>query len=349
QTNRPTLRAMGSSDGTGHAIVGLAPSTPDSGTEDNLNLIFSIFSLDYTIDGIMGGDGEHDTIVPLLSQIGGIIANAYTTVDGIVHAGAERDFWSPDDIDETASQVVFSRALTLLKEPVSSDLFSGFSALSGGGNYTSPYECPNTKDTQSIKTSQATINFTPAEGAIVAPGDTVQVQFDITNGEPVSGVLFSFNGEFRSINGPPPYSFEITAPANKAGRINIYAQTIGSGSEDYGVDSHIIVQPGQAAVSLTATPFEINFTQPGRSLPLHVIAKYSDETEIDISSGVAGTTYATQSGTENIISVNSDGVINAVATGEDDILISNSGQTVSVPVYVSTELKQEKVFANGFE
>ncbi|MCF6300530.1 MAG: hypothetical protein L3J52_05370, partial [Proteobacteria bacterium] len=346
QTGSDALNKIGQTDVVGHAIVGVAPSAPDSDTEDNLNLLLALFNLNLTIDGLMGGNGGHDTIVPLLSQRGGVASNAFTASQGVVHAGVELDLINPDDIQETASQDIFSIALSLLaNQPVASDSFSSFGLLPAGGQYIAPADCPNPRAANN-RGSLAEISFMPAQGTLVSQGQAIQIQFNIIGGEPIDGVIFAINGGLHSITGAPPYSFEYTTPGDKAGRIDIHAQTVGSGSEHYAFDTHIIVQPDQDPVSLTALPTNISFSQPGRNMPLYVVGTFPNDIEIDISSSVTGTNYTVLSGTQEVISVSPDGVINAIGVGQDTILVSNAGLTTNIIVKVSPELP---IFINGFE
>jgi len=56
---------------------------------------------------------------------------------------------------------------------------------------------------------------------------------------------------------------------------------------------------------------------------------------MDLTANDSGTIYAVLSGSDNVISVNQDGLVEAQGAGEDTIMISNSGQSTQVTVSVT--------------
>ena len=64
------------------------------------------------------------------------------------------------------------------------------------------------------------------------------------------------------------------------------------------------------------------------------MGNYSDGVVRDITSGSAGTTYTTQSGSNLVVTVTSDGMLTAVSNGLDVIIVDNGLQSASVPVQV---------------
>ena len=105
-----------------HAIVGLAPRNP--GTEQVLNSLSSALGSFETLDTLLGGNGNHDTLVPRTSQAGGLPKSAVTLVRSVVHADV-----APADVSETESSFVWRRVALLLRAPTNSKLFGNFTAL----------------------------------------------------------------------------------------------------------------------------------------------------------------------------------------------------------------------------
>ncbi len=345
QTGSVAIRNIGQTEVPSHAIVGIAPDNPI--VEHGLNLLLGHFDLG-TIDGILGGNGAHDTIVPVGSQQGGLLATQYSRwpeeiLSYVVHAvGVFED-------SETTSEAIFNRVRDLLLlEPPDPESFGYFSPLPerlpGGEErkYRAPYSCPPPIGKPPLGEgylSDAVITFVPSPGTTVLPGEQVQIRFDITGGSMQDKVLFSVDGQFHVIEGAPPYVFDYTVPDYKVGRIDIYAQTSSvSGPETYAVKSYLIVQLSEPPISISASPNTLTLSRIGETYPLRVIGEFSDGSQIDITSSAAGTTYVTQSGTENVIAITAEGIVEARGNGQETVLITNSGQTTSVLVNVDAPL-----------
>jgi hypothetical protein len=87
---------------------------------------------------------------------------------------------------------------------------------------------------------------------------------------------------------------------------------------------------------ITAFPQNLLLTQIGQQQQLRVVGRFANSQEIDVTSGLAGTTYSTRSGSNLIVDVSAEGVIEARGAGQETILISNSSKTTELKVYVST-------------
>jgi len=90
-----------------------------------------------TVDYLLGRNGNHDTIVPIESQRGGLITGQFTPIRGIVHAFSWKNLvggsiaYDADD-SETISIAVFHRIRELLfQEPPNSPAFGFFTAFYG--------------------------------------------------------------------------------------------------------------------------------------------------------------------------------------------------------------------------
>ena len=105
-----------------HAIVGLAPR--NGGTEQVLNSVPGALGFSLTIDELLGGNSQHDTLVPRASQAGGLPRSAVTLARSTVHVDV-----APIDVSETESPFLWRRIAQLLRAPTSSKMFGNFVAL----------------------------------------------------------------------------------------------------------------------------------------------------------------------------------------------------------------------------
>ena len=332
QTGSLPIQHIGATAVPSSAIVGIAPAT--STTETLLNDIMSWYSVGATVDGLLGGIGNHDTIEPVTSQMGGIPNSATAQITGIVHAS----LWG-SNVGETQSIDVFNQVQALLLASAGSEAFdiTGFDGLGSGGTYNSLQQCraqaaiaPAAKATAA---AQPSFTMLPASGTVVSPGQVVNLTFNVTGGVPAGQGMFSLNGALYPMSGPPPYTLPFTVPTGRAGVIKVAAFAFGS--QNYAAATSLTVLPTQAQTQLTATPSSLNLTLQGSSLPLTVTGSYAGGSQIDLTAAEAGTTYATRSGNNKILSVSTAGIVTANATGQDTVVVSNSGLTATVPITVN--------------
>ena len=330
QTGSVPIQHIGATAVQSSAIIGIAPT--GSFTENSLDMLMGLFQANATVASLLGGNGNHDTIVPVTSQIGGIANSATTQITGIVHAS----LW-PGDIGETQSIGVFNQVQALLLQPAGSTAFSHFAALGSGGTYNSLQNCsaqaamvPSVKP---MATTALSFTMLPTPGTVVSPGQVVNLTFNVTGGVPAVQGMFSANGALYPMSGPPPYTLPYTVPTGRAGSINVAAFAFGS--QNYAAATSLTVLPTQAPTQLTATPSSLNLALQGSSFPLTVTGSYADGSQIDLTTAEAGTTYATQSGSNNVLSVSTAGIVTANATGQDTVVVANGGLTAKVPVTVN--------------
>lgn len=337
QTSSQALKNIGETIIPSHAIVGIAPD--DSDTESSLNIARQMtLRPSNSIDELLGYNGNHDTIVPVASQRGGLPDGAVTQIRDIVHADIEpvETFFilgNPDDISETASTSVWDRVMELLRAPTRGPTFGYFGALVSNTHPVPFKVCQATDLAVARAASNAVATITPAPGTIVRVGEIVQVSFSVTGGGPVDGALFAINSRLRRVDGSGPFTLSFVVPPTKAGRLDISAFTFGS--EFALASTHVQVVPNAPLVKLGASPDNISFEQAGEHLQIRVTGEFADGTKLDLTSSTAGTTYTTASGTSNVISVSPDGVIQVRGLGQESVLIANSGRMTSVSVYVA--------------
>ena len=123
RTVSPAITNLGATLGVAaHAIVGLAPG--NSGTEGLLNALPRVLGYSITLDELLGGDRQHDTLVPRSSQTGGLPRTAVTLARNTVHTDIDAR-----DRSETESRFIWRRIAQLLRTPAESKLFGNFTAL----------------------------------------------------------------------------------------------------------------------------------------------------------------------------------------------------------------------------
>lgn len=114
----------------------------------------------------------------------------------------------------------------------------------------------------------------------------------------------------------------------------MHVMILALGSQNYKAETTLTVLPSQAPKNLKATPDSLRFNFQDESLPLYITWTYGGS-KIDITAPEAKTTYATQSGNSDVVAVSAAGVVTAKASGQDTVIASNSGKSVSIPVTVN--------------
>ena len=349
------LAALGATHVPSHAIVGYKPA--DSHTQRMLNKIFDWSGNHTTIDDVLSSDlpvGQHvdnDTIVPVFSQEGGLPQSSVTQVHGVVHANFQRPWYRalgvPDDVGETESSGadgVWDAVEQYLREPIGPEAFGFFPALQLSGVPVETYPCVSSLGVSSnvsgaftrgaIAKSAASVSLTPTPGTVVKPGDTVTVSLSITDGNPVEGVLFVAGGGLYEVDGTQPLSASFRVGTQSIGRMDIDVGTFGPGPENYSASTFVVVQPSASLTSLEVPEASLHFTSLGRVAILSVSGNYTDDVQRDLTTAEKGTTYATISGTDAVVSVSPNGLVTATGDGQDGIVISNGGVTTTVEATV---------------
>jgi uncharacterized protein (TIGR03437 family) len=337
QTRSVELINLGTTRVPSHAIYATEP--PISATKALLNAILFLAPLlpgDVgTIDGILGPQGPHDTIVPVTSQRGNINPMADTYVPDLVHA---RHPGPSPDTGETESEEVWKHIHDLLLTSVNSEKFAYFPQfVPPSGAPITNVPCSGILSTEPEPESAAITAegvLTPAPGTVVPPDEVVTIHFAITEAEGVNKALIRVGDELRLLDGPAPFTFSYPIPANRAGKLEIFALGFGAGAAAYSAETYLTVAPDSTLDHLSVTPDPLVIEEVGERLPLRVIGQYEDETEINLTASAAGTAYATQSGTDKVVTVSADGLVEAHGFGRETIVITNSGRTAKVEVKV---------------
>ncbi len=340
QTASIALKNIGPTSVPTHAIAGIASDTTK--TEFFLNRVFTNSGTNapdfdnnknFSIDGLLGGDGAHDTIVATTSQSAGLPDKAISSVQDVVHANKV-------NTGETGSEEVWRMVVQFLRARIADSFAMIETVNSDGSSRQMPDSCPRSMQLAALnvnvaeQSANATVTLTPAPGTIVRPGSNIQINFSISGGNPVNGAVIATDDQAQAIDGPGPFSVSVPAPANRAGRFAIAAATYGRGPDNYEATTYVVVTPQGTLASLTAAPKRLRFERSGERYQLRVNGLMSDGTQIDLTAREAGTTYAAQSGNNRVISVNVDGLLEARGSGQETIIVTNAGKTTTVAVTV---------------
>jgi hypothetical protein len=117
QEGSKAIHNIGKTKVPSHAIVTTASPLSIRSMEFKkiLDINLEEFSVG-TINSILGQDNMHDSIVPVMSQKGGLIGSQYTLLKGIIHS------------DQPKSIEIFNRVCDLLFAEAESELFGHFGA-----------------------------------------------------------------------------------------------------------------------------------------------------------------------------------------------------------------------------
>ncbi len=318
-TSGPTaspITHIGATSVPGHSVVGTAPMT--SLLEFGLNVVLQVFDINETVDPLLGGEGNHDVIVPVASQRGGLGGSLTSTIAGVTH------------LDELKSPSVVTEVINLLGLPTTPSNFASFPAFQGSGTYEPPHACPASPG--GVTTASGALTLTPTAGEVYRPGEPVPVTAMLTGGAVVGGLLVAFGGELGAIDGVGPWSQTFTPTATKGGRIDIVANTYG-GTEVDSASTYIMVLPAGSPIQLTAAPTPMSFAVLGEKAQIRVTGLYDDGGEFDLTSAAAGTTYL--SSNTAVATVTADGEVEALGNGSATISVANGTSAAGMAVTVA--------------
>lgn len=151
----------------------------------------------------------------------------------------------------------------------------------------------------------------------------------------VESAVVRFGREAVGVDGAPPYVVPFVVPADAIGRIEISVETFGDSQENYFATTFINVAQQNQLASLQVLPPLVQLTQLGRQLQLSVEAGSTSNTTVNVTGSAAGTTYTTSSGTDAVVSVSTEGVVEARGVGQDGIVVRNGTLLAAAFVSVS--------------
>ncbi len=342
QQDSVALSNIGRSSVLSHAIIGIAPN--DSGSESTLNDLPKYSGNDgTTIDGLLGGNNNHDTIVERQSQTGRI--GQITVANNVVHARV-----SGNDIDETGSSDVHERVFELLLSRNGTE-FGEFPAPNVDDNNLATNEEPACGENNEeaalrevafadLSESEPQMTLSPSAGTVVTAGSTVTVNFSIENDTPVEGVdgvMFIVGQSVETISGTGPYEFSFQVPS-ELGQLNVYAMAYGNDPEYYAASSYLTVVPRETLERIIPRPSRAWLDMLNAPFSLRIEGEFASGTVYDITASETGTSYEVQAGSEEIISVTQEGEVTPLRPGEGFINVSNEG--VSAVVQITVQLSK---------
>jgi len=177
----------------------------------------------------------------------------------------------------------------------------------------------------------------PRSGDVFPARSQVIVQIEVSGAEPDAvgvGVRGSLPQELKT---SPPYAMSVTFPA-KVGSVEIgaFART-SRGPLNASVTVALTPTPlpeGTSLTDLRVRPTSLALPYPGASYVFSVMGTLSDGSLLAMRGAADGTTYATESETEDVVRVSPTGTVTAVAAGTDRIRVTNGTTTVVVSVKV---------------
>jgi hypothetical protein len=324
QPASPALTAIGLTEAPGHAIVG---NSPDSCTEATLNSLLHLLDASQTVDLLLGPN--NDTIVSTESQRGRLNPPTQVTeVQNIVHT----DDVCPGDVSELESQDVRDSVLNLLRASVGSNAFAAIWPPPSDiiANSVRRGIASIARDTEAEQLSPGVFLTSPAEGTVVHPGETITLRAEPASGVSLSrGVFLIEGGEILPAEGPP-FEASFTVPEGFIGPRNIIVLAADSQGTLFSDEVSITVEPIAQLTSIEVMPQEVELSFSAEEVPLLVLGTFDDGVQRNITSSTTGTTYRTLSGTASVVEVSPDGLVRAVGTGQDTIIVANSGVTTAV-------------------
>jgi pimeloyl-ACP methyl ester carboxylesterase len=317
-----------------HAIGTTAPST--NLTKAALALALRLYTLS-SVDSLFVNPfdlrpGDHDLIVQLSSQFGGLDPSHTASFENIIH------FYNPADLaaNQPTAKILWEEAETLLNTSLDQPQFAEW--FIRPLVYGEPKTCKPifsldkmASTVAASKTQQATVSLTPKDGEVVRPGQSFPVTFSVT-GEQMNGAIVNVGGQPYMFSGAGPYTLSHPVPANFVGRIEIAATAFGE-QNTYLEERYVVSQPLLALKELFApvSQIEIDDRNP---IQLNVTGVLEDGSQVNLTTSRAGTIYATKSGTNSVVSIGPEGFLVIQGPGQDSIEIANGEKKLSIPITV---------------
>jgi hypothetical protein len=187
----------------------------------------------------------------------------------------------------------------------------------------------------------------PKNGTVVHPGDEVVVKVSTEPNEDLKGIWFyTLNMKESELIFAPPYEFKFTVHPDFLGMETVIAD--GNLQNDSHLESKIqihVVLPSNVVLNvLTVDPQKIFLRKVPKGTrgahfyeekQLYVEGLYSDGVVRSISLASSGTKYSSTD--ENVVTVNSDGLVKAVAPGNARITIRNGSKKIDIDVIVKAK------------
>ena len=170
----------------------------------------------------------------------------------------------------------------------------------------------------------------PADGTIVAPGDTVAITVVVTPGSTYSVVqVIGEDIGLSDAGTAPPYVLSVTIPADMVGPHQLTAVgLIGPDQADFSPPVTLQVETPAIITSLSVSPSKVTFEYAGEQLPFTVTGRTDAGALIDLSDS-SQTSF--QSADSTVAAV-AGGFLTAVGPGATAVTVSYKNLSITVPV-----------------
>jgi hypothetical protein len=176
----------------------------------------------------------------------------------------------------------------------------------------------------------------PADGTVVAPGETLTVTVAVDPGSRyrdvrVVGELIGLSGLAQAVPAPP-YQFTFTMPADGIGPHRLTAVgAIGPGRADFSAPVTIDLETPAVITRLSANRARVSFEYPGQQIPLVVTGTTEAGATLDLSHS-SRTRY--RSADRSVATVSGRRWLTAVGEGSTTVTVAYQGLAVAIPVTV---------------
>jgi pimeloyl-ACP methyl ester carboxylesterase len=280
-------------------------------------------------------DEEHDTAVPISSQLGGLSGGSINTYLNILHAGAANN------------PTMIGQVKVLLNSPPDGPLFatgtmhpptliapdvllshSGINSQFNDQKFSNPGPSISKKQQDTSKISI----ISPAAGSLVSPGSVLTIEVSgSTNIKTIQ--LIAGNSKISSFSQDqtgPSNTFQYKVPQTAIGRVNVIAVGFNeNGMVDIDTSFYLNVNPTSYLSSIKVYP-TLPILSKGTSYNLTIYGVYEDQIERNITD-LGGISIVSKN---NTISYLNSGKIRGLAVGDDSIIVSYSGKTLILPIKV---------------
>jgi pimeloyl-ACP methyl ester carboxylesterase len=268
---------------------------------------------------------SNDAVVPVPSQEDGLPSQFYNVTGFTNH------------LQEAGSGTIGADVVRLLTGPLT-DFDAGFSPAAKSA-ITPPR-------TASLRDSAVTAPFVtisaPAAGQVFSVGDTLTVTVVPNAGVTLTQTLIQAGASPRdagtALVSQAPYTAAFSLPSASIGTFPVTVTAKDSAGDVCNVTVNVFVQTNATLTSMavsagTSAPNSAALlTSQGSTNPLTVIGTFSDATQSDITAAALGTTYASSDPT--VATVDTNGVLTAVANGNCTITVTNGSITATENVIV---------------
>lgn len=182
--------------------------------------------------------------------------------------------------------------------------------------------------------------ITPANNAVVRPGEIVSVTVDIAPTLNPASVLIMHTATLETApflaDATPPYQFSFVVPRDKIGSVQIKsfarnADGSGVAGEEISLNIVPVDTPTKLQARLSNT---LRFVDGiGTAATVAVFGTYNDGARRNLSGASLGSTY--QSSDDSVVTVDAAGRVQARSTGRATLTVTNAGLKTFIPVEIN--------------